>query len=743
MKRINYKLAMVFLVISVLTSCTDSFDCVLENLEKPDEMAVSEELNKYDLLKSYISSSTPSFLLGVKATPADFAKRDIVYSTIVTNFNSVDLSGSLTPVGSFANEAYDLASLQSTATVASNAPSTVIVYGGDLISDQNQRASYLNDLLKPVFVPFVPEKSRTKILDFENDAIGTRYAMSGNSQAVVEKDPENESGHVLHVGTDAQKAAYSYPRFHITLPEGRKLGDYTKLYVDLRFVNNDGIWGSGLHLFINGIDFQLGGNGADFCGGGNKWKREGVIKLNDPTKFGCDLSSYKDLTEFDLQFGSGSGGAQYFIDNIIMEYEVAGGGYTDITNFEKDAVGKSYAMSGGSTATVEADPTGEIGGKVLHVGTNAQKAAYSYPKFHVVLPAGKTLGDYTAFYVDLRFVNNDGIWGSGLHLFINDVDYPLGGNGADFCGGGNRWKIDGMIKLNDASKFGCVLSDERKKLHEFDLMFGAGSGGAQYYLDNLKLYWKAADKYIEKTPEEKRHILEGEMEKWIGSLIQAGKVEDDAKSVKMWNVVSEPLSKTEDANTFHWAQYLGKDEYVRRAVKLARDTAKTALQLYVSNTFDQTDASADLLQVAVDLQTLVKSWEADNTTVIDGYNLLLSAVCSADDATLQHNKEVVKALFENIAQAGKFVRVSNLRVNYADSDGNLVKASNLTMAQWKEAASFMAYIIQTYRATIPADKQAGISFSGIGKGDDTAILPWNAAYNRTYMYEGVVNGLSK
>jgi hypothetical protein len=743
MKRINHKLVVALLAASAFTSCTDSFDCIMDNLQKPDEVAVNEELNKYDVLKTYINANTPSFLLGAKATASDFAKRDIIYSAIVTNFNAVDLSGSFTPVGSFSNDAYDLAALQSAATVASEAPSSITVYGGDLVSDQNQRAAYLNELLKPVFVPFVPEKGRTKILDFENDDLGKQYAMSGNSKAVVENDPEKESGHVLHVGTDAQKAAYSYPKFHIKLPEGRKLGDYTKLYIDLRFVNNDGIWGSGLHLFINGTDFPLGGNGADFCGGGNKWKREGVIKLNDPAKFGCDLSAYKDLTEFDLQFGAGSGGAQYFVDNITMDYEVAGGGYTDITNFEKDAVGKSYTMSGSSTATVEADPTGEVGGKVLHVGTDAQKAAYSYPKFHVVLPAGMTLGDYTAFYVDMRFVNNDGIWGSGLHLFINGVDYPLGGNGADFCGGGNKWKIDGMVKLNDATKFGCVLSDEHKNLHEFDLQFGAGSGAAQYYLDNLKLYWKAADKYIEKTPEEKKQILEGEMEKWIGGMIAAGQTEDETKSVKVWNIVSEPLSKAEDANTFHWSQYLGKDEYVRRAVKMARDTAKTALQLYVSNTFDQTDASADLTQMAADLQALVSSWEADKVTVIDGYNLLLTAICPDDDATLQHNKDVIKALFEKMAQAGKPVRVSDLRVNYADGDGNKVKASNLTVAQWKTAADFMAYIIQTYRATIPADKQAGISLSGIGTGGDYDIMPWTSAYNRTYMYEGVVNGLSK
>lgn len=739
MKRIYGKIIMMVFATLMLFSCTDSFDCILDNLQKPDEVAVNEELNKYGLLKSYIDANTPSFLLGAKVTATDFNQKDIVYSTIVSNFTAVDINGSFTPLNTLSSDNYDFSALQTLTFTAANAPDGIKVLGGDLCSDQGQRAEYLNNLLKPIFVPFVPEKGRTKLLDFENDAIGTEYAMSGNAKAVVESDPTGESGHVLHVGSDAQKASYSWPIFHIKLPEGRKLGDYTKMYVDLRFNNSDGIYGNGLHIFINGVDYTLGGNGADFCGSGNTWKREGVIKLNDPTKFGCDLSAHKDLTEFDLQFGAGSGSAQYFLDNITMDFEVAGGGYTDIANFEKDAVGTSYTMSNGSTAVVEADPTGEVGGKVLHVGTSTQKAAYSYPVFHVVLPTGMTLGDYQSMYVDMRFVNSDGIYGSGLHLFINGVDYTLGGNGADFCGAGNKWKIDGLIKLNDATKFGCVLSDQHKALHEFDLQFGAGSGAAQYYLDNLRFYWKSADKYVEKTPEQKKSILEGEMKNWICGMVHAGMHEDPTKSIKVWNIVSEPLSKVEDANTFHWGNYIDKADYVRDAVKMARDTANTDLQLYVSNTFDQND---DMTMKVDSLVTLVKSWETDGVTMIDGYNVLLNATCYGDDALMQNNKNAINALFQEFAKSGKMVRISNLNVKFKDGDGNLIRPSNLTVAQWKAAADYMAYIIQMYRSTIPAAKQAGISLSGITSGNNYDVFPWTSVYNRTYMYEGIVNGLS-
>ncbi len=52
------------------------------------------------------------------------------------------------------------------------------------------------------------------------------------------------------------------------------------------------------------------------------------------------------------------------------------------------------------------------------------------------------------------------------------------------------------------------------------------------------------------------------MNKWIGGIVNAG-----GESVKVWNIVGEPLDKTMDANTFNWGEYLGEVEYARTAVK--------------------------------------------------------------------------------------------------------------------------------------------------------------------------------
>ena len=108
------------------------------------------------------------------------------------------------------------------------------------------------------------KKGKTVICDFENDEIGAVYLYSNGSQAVVEDDPDGKTGKTLHIGTDNDKANNSYPVFNVKLPEGRKLGDYVNLVIDMRIVNNDGIYEQGMKVFINGQEFYIGVNAQKF-----------------------------------------------------------------------------------------------------------------------------------------------------------------------------------------------------------------------------------------------------------------------------------------------------------------------------------------------------------------------------------------------------------------------------------------------------------------------------------------------
>ena len=61
-------------------------------------------------------------------------------------------------------------------------------------------------------------------------------------------------------------------------------------------------------------------------------------------------------------------------------------------------------------------------------------------------------------------------------------------------------------------------------------------------------------------------------------------------------------------------------------------------------------------QKADELIALVKSWEADDVTRIDGYNILLHAVYSKDATSQKANEEMISELFDKLAQTGKLIR---------------------------------------------------------------------------------------
>ena len=744
MKYINNKIILFTCIVGSIMSCTDEYDCQLQ-VEKPQNAAINEYLAQFDLLKSYIDRSGTPFQLAVNVPGSEFVKKEIAFSTVFTNFDAVDMNGSYDPLNTLKEDGtYNFGGMQTAANVAAEAG--VTLYGGILCSSQGQRAAYYNKLIEPKDIPVEVQKGTTKLFNFENDAIGTGYPMTGNSLAVVEEDPTGESGHVLHVGTNDVKAAYSYPKFHVVLPAGRKLGDYVRLNIDLRFVGTDGIWGDGLRVLINGNEYKPNTNGNDFCGGGDKWKREGIINLKDATTPPGFVvpESLGNLTEFDLAIGAYSGGAQFYIDNISMDYEVSGKGST-VINFEEDELNATYPMTNGATATVIQDPANESG-KVLFI----DHAAYSFPKFTVKLNEGKTLGDYTGMSMDMRLIA--GKYGGGMSVIMNGQTIPLNRNALEYgCDDNDTWKRGGVyvtfVKQGTYTALGetvpaatIEIPDAMKDLNEIEFSIGSSSGNWTAYIDNLIFVWEAKPQHIEKTPEEKKEIFTKEMEKWIGGMVYAGV--NETKSVKAWNIIGNPLDKTVNDKTFNWGEYLGEVEYARTAVKIARDTVKNAnvdLELFVSNTFGQYDEMGNM---ADELISLVNAWEEDNVTKIDGYNILLNAIYSKDVTFQEGNKTMITNLFDKLGKTGKLIRVSDLSMMVEELDGNFIAINKLTEEDRAAAASYMAFIMQEYRRLIPADKQYGISISGITETNTGyKLCPWTSDYNRNEMYEGIVDGL--
>lgn len=725
MKYLNHKLISIAMLGLAISACTDKYECNYRG-EKPEDVAISEYLASFDVLKSYIKrDAESSFKFLANMSASDFTAHETAYGTVITNFDGLDIGKSFMPMNT-PDGNYDFSGMQLVADAAQKA--NVTLFGGTLCSNQDQTANYYKQLIEPVVIPFVPEKGKTVILDFENDMLGATYSMTNGSSAVVENDPDNKSGKALHVGSDANKAAYSFPKFHVKLPAGRTLGDYVNITFDMRIVNQDGLWGSGMFITIDGQKFPVGVNAEGLGCNPNVWNRGAIVKLNSSTAPGFELpDNLKSLTEFDLALGSESSGAQYYLDNIVMNYEM-GSGVVKF-DFESDANGKTYQMTGNGSATVVSDPYGNHG-NVLHI---AGPASYSYPKFKIKLPENHTLSECRSVSLDFYGTSSTGLYGSGMRLAIEGVtkEFVLSSPANLGCPDGG-WG-DGLISLNiDLSE----VSAENRQLNEFTLIVGSGTGSGDYYIDNVCLNWKGEDTVLEKTPEEKTEIFTAELTKWIGGMINAG-----GETVNVWNIIGEPLDETVNENTFNWGEYLGELDYARKAVEIARDTATVDLKLFVSNTFEQED---NMLQKINDLVTLVQSWEGDNKTKIDGYNILLHAVYSENIDVRTENKRIITELFEALNQTQKLVRISDLSIVVKDIDGNLVPISKLTADERIAAGNYLSFIMQEYQRIIDAKNQYGISISCITDNDNSyKVCPWTSGYNRNEMYEGIVNGLKQ
>lgn len=746
MKHFNHKIFSIAILAAMAASCTDEYNCDLKVDEKPTEVANSQYLSQFASLKQYAEES--GVKMGVNMAPDLLKQKNVAYSTLLSNFTSVDVNGAFSPLNNLKDDgSYDFDGMSPILDLTTEAG--LDLYGGALVSKQGQRTAYYNKLIEPIEIPVKPEKGTDLVLDFENDEIGTKYMIATDDGIVdgvyaeVVEDPKNPGNKCLHYTSPSWN--FRRPHFVFTLPGGRVLSNYYSVTYDVLAANVDG--------FDSVIMFGNNKSAKKDCGsykalGAKNGEWSTLVDLNVSAQLAALSAAQLSSSQVVMSLGPIQPDADCYFDNIKMSYEVSGKGITSI-NFEDKPVGYSYEMTGlnpwgggfqnpnGKNEVVE----DETHGKVLRVEMNQ-----THPKFHIVLKDGMTLADYTHVTMDMRLRN--GMYGAGMRFIINDKVFSLKSAANYGFKQDDQWKDEGILvkfaREGEGTDDGTVyLPESLLSLTEFDFSLGSASGSWWGDIDNINFYWVAKPKIVEKTEEEKTEIFTREMEKWVGGMAYSGyNAAVPEKSVKAWNVISEPLSDISDENTFDWGQYLGETGYAQMAVKMVRDTLKntdTKPELYVSQTFiafDEMGSKAD------QLVSLVKDWEADGVTKLDGFNIILNLVYSQDGLTQNGLKQKVTDLFTALAKSNKKVRVSNLSVEVEDPDGSNIAPSKLTVSEREDIATYIAFVIKEYRRLIPADSQAGISIASMAESaNQTTVCPWTSGYNRNSIYEGFVNGL--
>jgi GH35 family endo-1,4-beta-xylanase len=254
------------------------------------------------------------------------------------------------------------------------------------------------------------------------------------------------------------------------------------------------------------------------------------------------------------------------------------------------------------------------------------------------------------------------------------------------------------------------------------------------------------------SDEKVRDTLTWAMNNWIKGMMGAC-----AGKVKAWDVVNEPMSdihpdslksgavEGDTKKNFYWQDYLGKD-YARIAVKLARKYGPSSLKLFI-NDYNLEAAYNDNAKCK-GLINMIKYWESDGVTKIDGIGSQMHVSYSMNSATQKKNEDAYINMLKLLAASGKLVRISELDMGCLDTDGNKILTENITDAEKKGMAAYYKFIVEKYLEIIPPAQQYGIcqwsvvdspSSSGWRAGQPIGL--WDESYNRKSTYGGFADGL--
>lgn len=315
-----YKRLAIYIAVSALLGSCAEFETRDFVIDKPQSLIEQEERDTYNDLKTYVNyDGQPHFRLGVELSAADLASNNVFYRLMQQHFDEVSLTGELNHANAIQDNGAVVFSDNLRAALEKHASSNMFTHMGHLLQHENQASAYLNALVADILIP--GESGTTMLFNFEEDALGKTYSVMGAGSTTVTTDPDGKSGKVLHV-----LGPQTFPQFEVNLPEGLKLGEAKSITIDFKGDGCCGLYGQGMRMAVStslgNVTLSNYKSPSEFGAPGISWFREGIIlpiadlNLNN---------AQKELTSFVLTIGSATGGADYLIDNISVQWEKLGG----------------------------------------------------------------------------------------------------------------------------------------------------------------------------------------------------------------------------------------------------------------------------------------------------------------------------------------------------------------------------------------------------------------------------------
>ena len=694
---------------TLLAACADDFDRSYE-VSRPGNVENYAYLNDYKPLKEYVSN--PQFHLGVGTAVSDYMKQQLVYGLVNSNFNEV-VAGNAMKMASCVNDKgeMDFSNVQQFVNMATEAG--LSVYGHTLAWHAQQPAKYLNSLLKDKELDVDPDALEEKEVYTQDWSAASGYSMWGQFPDIATITTDG----ALTVTTTGTIPNFWELQYMVADGFSVKAGkDYL-----MRLTLKGSPASENLHYVIGAWGNDLKAGMLDFT---TEWETRDIT---------FTASGDADGVHMLLQSGDYEGTYSikkvelFSLEKPVMEVE------KEMYNQDWTAA-DGYSMWGQFPDAITSGPA--VSGDGLTMTTTGTIANFWELQYMVADGISVTDGGNYVMHLNIKGSPDSG----NLH-------YVIGAWGNDVK--------TGVIDFNGEWATKDIYFSSSADLSGVHVLLQSGDYAGSYTIKDVTVSELVKMNSIPLTDEEKKDTLTWAMGNWIEGMLTAceGKV-------KAWDVVNEAISgadtdgdgiydlqhESDNTSDFFWQNYLGDIDYVRTAVRLAREYGPEDIKLFVNDYNLESDWDANMKLKS--LIEWIKRWEADGVTKIDGIGTQMHISCYMNPTTQAAKMQAIDNMFKLMAASGKLVRISELDMGLVDADGNDVQTADVTEEQHKAMAQLYTYVIQKYYEIIPTAQQWGIcqwaatdSPAGSGWRPNSPIGLWDLDYYRKHTYAGFADGL--
>ena len=705
----NKKILSAICFVTLVASCADNDMIGGLTVEKPAELAGYEYLNNYEPLKNNIVRKSGSqFKLGVGTDATQYVNQGLEYSMVNSNFEETE-PGNEMKMGSCVNEKGDMDFGTVSSYVNAATDAGLSVYGHTLAWHSQQPVKWLNKLLK----------------DKEIDV-----------------DPDEKIEKEIYYGDFANMSKFPY----------YVMGYEPTIVNGCLHSENPGSWYQ--YFIADGISVPEDGNYT------------AIVKVKGSKEAGLTLN---------MGWGWGQGESASGTLKVTTEWTESTVDFTGIPAKSCNLV----LQPGGYDGTIDIEVV-----RVVRYESPAVEVLvedYDYPYKNDTKFPWYVMGYEPTIVNGCLHSENPGSW---YQYFIADhIPHPIEGDYVATVrvkaskeasltlnmgwGWGQGESASGSLKVTtEWTEQQVRYTNIPAK--DCNLVLQPGNYDGTIDIEWVKCAHVVKMNSIPLTPEEKKDTLTWAMDRWIKGMMEAC----DGK-VKAWDVVNEAISggnpdaegvyalqhdlegtKPED---FYWQDYLGDYDYVRTAVRLAREYGPEDIKLFINDYNLEYEWHGNDNKKLQSLIKWIERWESDGVTKIDGIGTQTHISFCADPDIQKKHEELIKNSFQLMANTGKLIRISELDMGYDDANGNKVMTVDMTEEMHKQMSDFYKWIVKTYMEIIPAAQQWGIcqwcitdspTSSAWRPGEPTGLwmvkkeLNGNEVVYRKHTYGGFADGLA-